>query len=122
MTQIERYTMFLDWNNQYHQSDYTTKRNLQIQNNTYQINKGIFHRTRKQFLNLVWKHKRPQVAKAILRGKKNKNRMEELGFPTSHFTTKKATVIKMVWYWHKSRDTDQWNGQKAQKLNPHTYD
>ena len=44
--QMERYTMFVDWKNQYCQNDYTTQGNLQIQRNPYQITKGIFHRIR----------------------------------------------------------------------------
>ena len=43
---MERYTMFLDWKNQYCENDYTTQSNLQIQHNSYQINKGIFHQSR----------------------------------------------------------------------------
>ena len=43
---MERYIMFLDWENQYCQSDYTTQTNLQIQYNPYQITNDIFHRTR----------------------------------------------------------------------------
>ena len=34
--QLERYTMFLDWKNQYCANDYTTQSNLQIQCNPYQ--------------------------------------------------------------------------------------
>ena len=45
MAQIERYTMFLDWNNQYCQNDYTTQGKLQIRCNPYQTANGIFHRT-----------------------------------------------------------------------------
>ena len=37
--------MFLHRKNQYHENDYTTKFNLQIQCNPYQITNGIFHRT-----------------------------------------------------------------------------
>jgi len=37
--------MFLGWKNQYCENDYTTKCNLQIQCNPYQITNGIFHRT-----------------------------------------------------------------------------
>ena len=44
--QMERYTMFVDWKNQYCQNDYTTQDNLQIQHNPYQITNGIFHRIR----------------------------------------------------------------------------
>ena len=42
--------MFLDWKNQYcvNVNEYTTQSNLQIQCNSYQINNGIFHRTRKE--------------------------------------------------------------------------
>ena len=45
-TQMERYTMLLDWNNQYCPNDYTTQGNLQIQHIPYQIANVIFHRTR----------------------------------------------------------------------------
>ena len=65
--QMERYTMIMDWENQYSQNDYTTQGNLQIQSNPYQITNGSFHRTRtKESLKDIWKHIRPQIAKAIL--------------------------------------------------------
>ena len=38
--------MFLGRKNQYCENDYTTKRNLQIQCDPYQITNGIFQRTR----------------------------------------------------------------------------
>ena len=44
--QMERYSMFLDRKNQYCESDCTTKCNLQIQFDPYQITNGVFHRTR----------------------------------------------------------------------------
>ena len=43
---MERYSMFRGRKNQYCKNDYTTKHNLQIQCNPYQITNGIFHRTR----------------------------------------------------------------------------
>ena len=43
---MERYSMFLDWKNQYCKNDCTTQNNLQIQCNPYQITNGIFHRIR----------------------------------------------------------------------------
>ena len=42
--QMERYTMFLDWKNQYCENDYTTQSNLQIQCNPYQITNGTLDR------------------------------------------------------------------------------
>ena len=46
---MERYSMFLSRKNRYCENDYTTKCNLQIQCDPYQITNGIFHRTRKNF-------------------------------------------------------------------------
>ena len=43
---MERYTMFLNWKNQYCENDYTSKCNLEIQCDPYQITNSIFHRTR----------------------------------------------------------------------------
>ena len=45
MTQTEKYTMFLDWKNQYCENDYTIQSNLQIQWNPYQTTNGIFNKT-----------------------------------------------------------------------------
>ena len=37
--------MFLDWNNQHCENDYSTQSNVQIQCNPYQTTNDIFHRT-----------------------------------------------------------------------------
>ena len=46
MMQMEKYTMFIDWNNQYSENEDTTQSNLHIQSNPYQATNGIFQRTR----------------------------------------------------------------------------
>ena len=49
---MESYSMFLGRKNQYCENDYTTKCNLQIQCNPYQITNGIFHRTRTKYFTI----------------------------------------------------------------------
>ena len=61
--------MFLGRKNQYCENHYVTKYNLQIQCDPYQITNGIFQRTRTKISQFIWKHKRPQIAKAVLRKK-----------------------------------------------------
>ena len=83
---MERYTTFLDWKNQYCENDYTTQSNLQIQCNLYQITSGIFFtELEKKILKFVWRHKRPWIAKAVIREEKQ---LEESDSPISDYTTK----------------------------------
>ena len=66
---MERYTMFLDWKNQYCENDSTTQSNLQIQCNPYKITNGIFTELEQKILKFAWREKTPQIAKAVLREK-----------------------------------------------------
>ena len=43
---MEKYTIFMDWKNQYSENEYTTQSNLWLQHNPYHATNGIFHRTR----------------------------------------------------------------------------
>ena len=43
---MEKYTMFMDWKNQYSENEYTTQSNLEIKCNPYQTTNGIIHRIR----------------------------------------------------------------------------
>ena len=90
---------------------HTTEGNLQIQCNPYQNNNIIFHRARTNNLRFVWDYRRPQIAKTILR---KKNGPEGTILPDLRLYDK-ATVIRIIWSWHKNRHVGQWHKVEESK-------
>ena len=68
-----------------------------------QITTGIFTKLEPKISQFVWKHKRPQIAKAFLRKKYGASGINLHDFKLYY----KDTIIKTVWYWYRNRSMEQ---------------
>ena len=114
---MERQSMFLSRKTQYCENDYTTKCNLQIQCDPYQITNGIFHRTRtKNFTVHKETQKTPNSQSSLEKEQWSwRNHSSWLQITLQIYSHQDSKLMAQK---QKHRP---WNKIERPEINPHTY-